>query len=294
MEKNQNLSCILCGKKCFVKLYKINSYDIIKCEYCGLIFTNIPIDVAVQNDFLSQIYSDKYFKGNISTEGTDKSGYEKNYFEDKRYEVVVNARSRLKKIEQLKPQKGRILDIGCAAGFFLNEAKLRGWQPFGIELSNLAADFARNQLNLNVITGIFESVKLPENYYDVITAWDVIEHVFNPLRFIEKAYKILKPDGILVIGTPNIGSLAHKIRKARWKILAPPEHIFYFNPTTLKLLLKSTFDEVNVLATYPPYSRTEKKFKARLKKLLYQEFNILAQMLNLGEYILAYAWKQNN
>jgi len=287
------MRCTLCGHNHFTKLYTIRSIELLKCSHCGLIFANLPVPDEQQVEFLNSIYTDDYFTGQAKNMSYDNFGYEKNYFEEKGPEQMINAHRRLKVIERLKPLKGRLLDIGCAAGFFLNVARERGWQPFGLELSETAAEFARKQFKLNIVTGTFEHAPLPENYYDVITAWDVIEHVLEPQIFIRKTFTLLKNNGMLVIGTPNVGSLAYKLRKNHWYHLKPPEHIFYYNPETLKQLLESKFPKVMTAAGYPQYSKVPPTFKAYVKRLLYAGFNILAQIVHQGEYVVAYAWKTN-
>lgn len=288
----KQVRCALCGNRSFMKLYTIRSFDILKCKRCGIIFANISLPDEEQTEFLQSIYTNAYFTGQGKSLSGDNFGYEKNYFEEKGLEQTHNAHRRLKIIEKMMPQKGRLLDIGCAAGFFLNVARERGWLPFGLELSDTAADFARTRFELDVVTGSFEHSYLPKQCYDVITAWDVIEHVLKPRIFIEKAYSLLKNNGLLVLGTPNVGSLAYKFRKNHWYHFKPPEHIFYYDPKTLKLLLKTLFDDVITSAQYPPYSKVNPTLKAKIKRVLYTGFNILAKIVRQEEYLIAYARKQ--
>jgi len=285
-------SCPLCKNQEFSIIHQINSYQIIQCNHCRLIFAELNLPEKQQNQFLKQIYSEQYFSTDSSDSDAKKLGYERDYFQYKGEEKIVNAHRRLFVIEKRVPEKGRILDIGCAGGFFLKVARERGWQPYGLELAVAAAEFARTQFRLDVKTGDFETVDLPKNFYNVITAWDVIEHILNPVRFIEKVKKLLVPGGLLVLGTPNVGSLAYLIRRQHWPILKPPEHLFYFSPITLEKLLKTQFEDVKIVVSFPPFFKVQPSLKAFLKRVLYQGFNYVAHIIRRGEYLIAYAKKQ--
>jgi 2-polyprenyl-3-methyl-5-hydroxy-6-metoxy-1,4-benzoquinol methylase len=283
-----NKNCFICQSTDISYLYDINDFGIYRCNECTLVFVHFYFENA--NELLLNFYSKEYFNGTKKINNSN-IGYNTNYFFNKKKENIINAKQRLKKIGQLFPGKGKILDVGCAAGFFLKVASDLGWKAAGIEISPEAVEFAQTSLDLNVICGRFETTDFKENSFQVITAWDVIEHVLDPVVFVEKAKKLLVPGGLLVLGTPNIGSLAALIRGKHWPILKPPEHLFYFNPATLTKLLKTQFDDVTVQPGFPPYSKVKPEFRAYVKRLLYNGFNIVAQVLRRGEYLVAYARK---
>lgn len=285
-------NCILCRRSEVVSLHQIRSYEILKCQHCNLVFTNLEISAEQREDFLQNVYGDQYFSGTPTT-WPGKFGYEKNYFLEKGPENERNARRRLDLIEALVPQPGRLLDIGCAGGFFLNAARARGWKTVGQECSVSAVEFATAQFGLEIYPGSFENVRLPENSFDVITAWDVIEHIFEPHAFIQKCANLLKINGLLVLGTPNIDSLAYRFRQEKWVIFKLPEHLFYYNPRTLQRLLGSAFPEVDVRLSYPPYSQIEPTLRAYIKRFLYHGLNLVSHLLRQDEYLLAFARKRN-
>jgi SAM-dependent methyltransferase len=129
----------------------------------------------------------------------------------------------------------RLLDIGCAHGFMLDAARQRGWEVVGIEISP-AASTARAR-GFTVYDRPLEQVNLPGGSFDVITAIDVIEHVPDVRRFTLELYRILKPGGVLLIVTPDVGSSTAKIMKNAWPHYKQ-EHLGYFTKGSLSMLLR--------------------------------------------------------
>ena len=107
----------------------------------------------------------------------------------------------------------------------------------GVEISAFSVDQARKQYRLDVQTGTLETVNLPDNFFDVVTMWDVLEHLPDPMKTITEARQILKKGGVLALSTVNIASLNAWLQKEKWRYLYPPEHLFYFTPKSLKKIL---------------------------------------------------------
>jgi 2-polyprenyl-3-methyl-5-hydroxy-6-metoxy-1,4-benzoquinol methylase len=135
-------------------------------------------------------------------------------------------------------QSGKLLEVGCGAGFFLKAAERAGWDVTGVEVSQAAVDFARESLHLNVQSGTVETVPLPTNAFDVIALFDVIEHLFDAHSTLQKIHQLLRPSGVLVISTPNINALSRFILDSTWAVLSPFEHLYYFSEKTLKQTLR--------------------------------------------------------
>jgi len=283
------MKCQICGSTDFRTLFNVNSFDIFQCQSCQLIFIDPDVPKGLEEQFLNKIYKSDYFE---KKKDSNAPGYSENYIIAKKAEVVFNAKRRLKKIEKSHPGKGTMLEIGCAAGFFLDVARHQGWNVTGVEISPEIAEFGRNELNLDIKTGRFETLDLPENSYDIIVAWDVIEHVLNPVNFIIKARRLLNHDGFLVLGTPNVGSLAYFLRRNQWVHLRPPEHVFYYSSGTLNRLLLKFFEVVEVMTVMPPFSKPKHALKAYLKFFLYKGFNTIARLIGLDEYLFAVASKK--
>ena len=130
-----------------------------------------------------------------------------------------------------------LLDIGCGEGFFLSNAAKAGYTTKGIEISRDAAEYAGREFGLDVEAKPFEELQFPENYFDVVTLWQVLEHVPYPLVVLKEAHRILKPDGLLATSTPDIESILARIFRRKWWNLRRL-HINQFTAKTLTDMLK--------------------------------------------------------
>lgn len=146
---------------------------------------------------------------------------------------------------------GKLLDIGCGFGFFLNTARKFKWQVTGVELSKPAVQYAQNFYKLDVFNGEVENANYANHTFNVITFWDVLEHVPNPATFLNYVQQILKKDGLIAFSIPNISSLAARLYKGDWWTLKPEEHLWHFNPQTLKQLLQEQHYKLLLMAKAP-------------------------------------------
>lgn len=136
------------------------------------------------------------------------------------------------------PGNGRdLLDVGAYIGVFVEVAAAQGWCAYGIEPSSWAAQIAQER-DLHVIHGTLDTPELQNQRFDVITMWDVIEHLSNPARETAKAYRLLRPGGWLVVHTMDIDSVAARLMGARWPWLMDM-HIQYFSQKSLARLLEN-------------------------------------------------------
>jgi SAM-dependent methyltransferase len=129
----------------------------------------------------------------------------------------------------------RLLDVGCAHGFMLEAARRRGWQASGVEISP-AGSIAR-QRGFVVYDRPLEDLNIPNGTFDVITAIDVLEHIPDVKRFTAELYRMLKPEGVLLIITPDVGTWVAKFMRNTWPHYKT-EHLFYFTKRSLSLLLR--------------------------------------------------------
>ena len=134
----------------------------------------------------------------------------------------------------LASKKGKLLDVGAATGFFVRLAENAGFSGMGIEISDHAASQGRSK-GLKIQTGTLSSVA---GTFDCITMLDLIEHVPNPRAEITKAAELLREGGVLVINTPDAGSMFARVMGKRWHLICPPEHLYYFNRRNMKRLLE--------------------------------------------------------
>jgi len=152
--------------------------------------------------------------------------------------------------------RGRLIDIGCGNGLFLARMRNLGWQVLGIEPDVKAAFVARDRFKIPVIAGELKSANLPEISYDVITMNHVIEHVHDPIGLFQEIYRILKPKGKLVVLTPNVESLGHKLFRSSWRGLEPPRHLYLFTSETLQLCAEKVGFSVATLRTTAKNARS--------------------------------------
>jgi 2-polyprenyl-3-methyl-5-hydroxy-6-metoxy-1,4-benzoquinol methylase len=239
-------SCNVCEDiNCRLLVCK-DGYRVYRCANCGLAFTH-PMP-----DRLFEQYDAKYFE----------------LYRRRRSFRLKRADSRLRQIELLiKP--GRLLDIGCSLGYFVEAAWARGWDACGIDVSDYAVDEAR-RLGLNVFAGTLEQMKFQSGSFDCITMWDVLEHVVDPTKHMTEVRRILAPGGLVVIGTPNIDHPVFWFMRERWRHLKPREHIYYFGRSSMETLLRKTHFRVvrpPVLARawFPGHIRA--RFRAALTRI---------------------------
>ena len=131
---------------------------------------------------------------------------------------------------------GRVLDVGCATGFFLEVATEAGWNAYGVELSGFAAELAQRRFGDRVFNGTLEQATYPDAFFDLVMLSDIIEHVPDPRSFLYEVRRVLRPDGVVMLVTPNSVSLSARLMERHWSHYNP-EHLHYFSPATIIRLL---------------------------------------------------------
>ncbi len=144
----------------------------------------------------------------------------------------------LEQINRFHPKGGRLLDVGCSTGEFLEMASQTGrYVVDGIDISSEAARAASARLKKNIFAGTVDNIPVAPESYDVVTAWEVIEHMAEPAKFLRTIRRLLKPDGLLCLSTPNTNKLRNRFPgKPRDIFFIPPEHLLYFSGRNLRLL----------------------------------------------------------
>ena len=208
--------------------------SIVRCPSCGLVYYDGTVDAQA-------IYRSEYFKGEEY----------RDYVSDKPT-IQRNFARRIDRLRRLRPG-GRLLELGCAYGFFLELAK-KHWDATGVDVAADAVRYARDTLHVNAVCADF--LEMPEEpaSYDVICLWDTIEHLTRPVRVLEKAARWLKPGGVCAVTTGDVGSAVARARGVRWRQIHPPTHVFYFSRDTLSRAVRAAGLEV-VDAPHVGYSR---------------------------------------
>jgi 2-polyprenyl-3-methyl-5-hydroxy-6-metoxy-1,4-benzoquinol methylase len=191
--------------------------DIVRCIRCGLVMSN-PQD-------------DSYTLATIYTSLKDEA-YERE--SENRHH---SARRQLGLVRAHQLRKGRLLDVGCASGIFASTAHEQGWRVTGIDPSDWMIARARARCpEPTFIASGFQDVSFPARAFDVITMWDVLEHLPSPLMTLTQVRQWLAPDGLLFLSVPNVGSWSARLFRRRWVLLLR-EHLWYFSPPTMARLL---------------------------------------------------------
>lgn len=224
------IQCDLCQSNHFTPLYTIDRYDppfhITQCQSCDLIFMNPQFTETELQSF----YDEGYYKGDNQYSYVD----ERSIFKGSSF--VWKARLRqlmnhLKVYPSSYPQ--RILDIGCSFGGLLSVAKQMGFEVYGIDVSEYAANYARQSLGeTNIKTGVLKPGDFKPESMDCITMVEVAEHLSNPMETFKESYRLLKPGGILLIQTANMDGWQAKKEGSQYHYFLPG-HLYYFSKKTL-------------------------------------------------------------
>ena len=220
--------CVICGTRDSTHVFSKKGFELVRCRACDLVYVaNPPTSEALQRQY------------------SFEHGYQRKYADtspDVRFEIEA-ARKHLAYLQRYRTA-GHLLDIGCSAGFFLAEARAAGWNVAGLELSEDTAELARQKVGVDVTTGVLHEGMFRASSFDAVTMWDVIEHVLDPVATLTNVSRILKPDGILLMETPNIDGLFPRLsyrvaeRLNCWPHPEPPYHLFQFSKKTVRRLLE--------------------------------------------------------
>lgn len=209
---------------------------VLRCPTCSLVFRAQP--PAVED--LPEIYALDYFRDDV--EGASARGYA-DYVRDEQLHRL-NARRRLRTLEKYQPGRGRLLDVGCAAGFLVDEARRAGWEAKGVDVSEEMVALAVDNLHASVMEGTLDDVSIGDGELEAVTMWDYIEHAIDPAGDIERCARLLRPGGVLALSTGDVDSLVARACGRRWHLLTPRHHNFFFSKKTLRMLLERAGFEV--------------------------------------------------
>ena len=236
-------TCLACGGRmqpCYLQ-------GLVKCDACGFVSANMTLT----DSEVAELYDRGYFHGD---EYLDYVAEEES--------LRLNFRGRLRSLQQVVPdlRERDVFEIGCAYGFFLDEARHFAKSVAGIDISQDAIAYGRDRFGLDIEQGDYLNRAL-DRKYGVIAMWDTVEHLQRPDLFIAKAKDDLQPGGVLALTTGDIGSMNARLRGQKWRMIHPPTHLHYFSASTMKALLdRHGFDVVHL--SHPGISR-------KLRSILY-------------------------
>jgi 2-polyprenyl-3-methyl-5-hydroxy-6-metoxy-1,4-benzoquinol methylase len=210
-----------------------------KCKACGHGFVPISFEDSVIDEWYRQAPRDTVFM-------REETGRRKTA------QIVLDRINRL-----YEGKKGVLLDVGCGPGLFLSEAQKNGWSIEGVEVAKWAVEYAKEKMNIvNVNEGGVGALSvMARDSFDVITCFDLIEHLVDPVNFLQELACVIKPGGLLLVTTPCFDSWLSHAMGGKWFSIMP-EHLHYFSENSLRQL----FDGVG--------------FKVKEKKLHTRHFTI--------------------
>lgn len=226
--------CSVCASDMAQQVFTLDEFDVSRCRRCSHLF----VSNGLAEGALSAAYGHDYYDAGGAA---DAVGYQ-DYLRDAELRTR-GFRERLKQIETLFGKRGRLLDYGCAVGLFVRVATESGWAATGYERSEWAAQYGREHFGLDIVLGDGRNSPAFESRFDVVTMWDVVEHLEHPRDVIQSISKWLRPGGLLALNTVNSSSAGARLAGRHWRHLAPPHHLQYFSRASLRRLLNdSGFD----------------------------------------------------
>jgi len=214
---DQHNQCILCESSRINPLPDYyQSCGLIKCSDCGFVFME-KIPTAEE---LNSHYSRYSYEGEESISPLTI----------KRYHQLL---------DEFEPYRktGRLLDVGCGRGWFLQEAKKRGWDVFGTEYSETAVELCRSH-GIEMHSGALRKSLFPDQHFDIVTSFEVIEHINNPNEDLALISNFVRKGGLFYCTTPNFNSAMRYFLKTDYNVIGYPEHLSYYTRKTLKLAIQ--------------------------------------------------------
>lgn len=217
--------CNLCGSDTTRVVQNAEEpYKVVRCNKCGLVYVN------PQPEMLSGHYDESYYAA-----WRDKQSVKRRLMWQKRLLGVMDYK-----------KGGRLLDVGCGLGTFLEVAAKRGFSVSGTEVSEYSCRYIKNTFGITVENGSLHGLNFTDGCFDVITFWHCLEHTCDPIADLKKAYKLLKNDGLLVVAVPNINNyimrILYRIVKGKklklFSVDAKELHLFHFSEKTMETMLK--------------------------------------------------------
>jgi 2-polyprenyl-3-methyl-5-hydroxy-6-metoxy-1,4-benzoquinol methylase len=214
--------CRVCGNTKSTNKHIVDGFHIKQCQHCSLLFVS---------DYLTSDDLKKYYK---------KDGVDPAYNDFENIDNLKWYYNKLRDLIENKKKGGRILDVGCSAGHFLDV--MYGWNRYGIEFDSEIALKAEEKYGKNIHIGTLEDVVFQKGYFDVITLQDVLDHMIDPIVALNRCHQLLKPNGLIIVKVHNISCLYAKLTRSKFYAIIPPFHLSFFNKKSLyEALIRADF-----------------------------------------------------
>jgi len=212
--------CPVCGSRSLRRWRRLDGWMLRRCRECELIFVS-PRPTPAE---LDAMYSRDYFETFDMKEPVDEAG-------------IAKQAERVHIVGQFK-REGRLLDIGCGNGYFLEGARRAGFDVSGLDVSDWAARYCRDTFGIDVAGCDVHAADFPDAAFDVVTLWHNLEHQRYPVDALKRVAKWLAPDGVVLVRVPNIRSFDAVSLRTQWHGLSLPYHLVHFTPDTLREALR--------------------------------------------------------
>lgn len=232
--------CPACGNGKFSRAGRRYPDDLRRCGSCGLVFfTSRPTEKELVDHY------SQYPVNGVVPEVTIK-----------RYKELLHAFEPYRKT-------GKILDVGCGEGFFLEAAKDAGWDAYGTEFADIYLPVCEAK-GIHMQQGRLDPSHYPAESFDVILWIEVIEHIDYPVRELDNLRQLLRPGGIIYLTTPNFNSISRRILGGRWTVIDYPGHLTYYTPSSLRQLFeRNGFERLSVRTDGISIGRLKDAFRNR-------------------------------
>lgn len=252
------MNCTVCqSQQVEIKFNLSEDRQVLCCLACGVEF----LFPQLNDEELKKLYSENYYRA-WGIQGEQEN-------ETTKQMKIATFQLRLDLIGKYIG-KGKILDIGCATGYFLEAAQKNGYEPFGVELSEYSSSIAKKKFGrASIFHGTIEQCTFENKSFDVITMSDLIEHVRTPLETLAKASVLLKDEGVIMIMTPDTKTFSNNVMGKHWTHYKP-EHFFYFSNSSMNYLAS----QCGLNVAY--YERSK---KALTINYLHTQFNVYKHWL---------------
>ncbi len=212
--------CAVCDEDDIIPWYRVNGWVLRKCSRCGFIF----LDPRPERSYYKNLY-DPLSQYEYLVDGV--------HYIEKEKDFIDAYNNWLSDIEKMI-SKGRLLEIGSALGYFLEAARRRGWEVYGVEVSSGGVRHCKERYGIDAFCGEIKEAGIPSGYFDCIVILHTLEHVYDPMEVISECYRVLRPGGLLVIEIPYLKSVDDRGSNVLDDI---PMHLNFFTVETLEMLL---------------------------------------------------------
>ena len=235
--------CVICESTDLVEAFKKENYTYLRCRACGMLLVDLHMSAA---EVFSH-YSEPYYEADASGTAESRRGYPS--YRGAQDTLTASFNDKLALVRRYA-SSGRLLDAGAAYGLFLKAASPY-FEGMGIDVSEYAASVARNEFGMNVKAGDIEHTDFPDEHFDVIVLWDIIEHLIRPVEAMREVNRILKPGGRVFISTDDAANWLPRLLGSHWWAIGPPMHLCHFSKAGMKVAFERAGLELDSFSSDP-------------------------------------------